>query len=176
MAYSLLPAQLLTCDSQLSHKEGHSRLPLPPPRGEQHHGVSNNGENKQDPESYQLLSLWETKQHKTSVPVRTKVLYRTQGQASLLQCLPLGLKSSLSKLYSQENRGTVVLVYSDGSVTWCNLFKKSIWKYMSRDKRMSIYSLAKQLFKSVWKNSRCAKEYYSSKDMDIYCKNKLEFV
>lgn len=77
-AYSLPPAQLLTCDSQLSHKKGHSWLLLPPPRREQHHRVSNNGENKQDPQSYQLFSLWETKQHKTSVLVRTRVLYRMQ--------------------------------------------------------------------------------------------------
>lgn len=55
-------------------------------------------------------------------------------------------------------------------------FKKSIWKYMSRDNKMYIYSLAKQLFKSMWKNSRCAKEYYDSKDVDIYCKNKLLIV
>ena len=41
--------QLLTCDGQLSHKKGHSRLPLPPPRREQHNGISNNGENKEDP-------------------------------------------------------------------------------------------------------------------------------
>ena len=49
--------QLLTCDGQLSHKKGHSRLPLPPPRREQHNGISNNGENKEDPQSYQRLSL-----------------------------------------------------------------------------------------------------------------------
>ena len=49
--------KLLTCDGQLSHKKGHSRLPLPPPCREQHKGVSNNGENKEDPQSHQLLSL-----------------------------------------------------------------------------------------------------------------------
>lgn len=46
-----------SCDGQLSHEEGHSRLPLPPPCREQHDGISNNGENKEDPQSYQLLSL-----------------------------------------------------------------------------------------------------------------------
>lgn len=71
------PARFLTCDGQLSHKEGHSRLPLPPPRGEQHDGVSDNGDNEEDPQSYQLLGLWETKQHKTAVP------HRIEAQASV---------------------------------------------------------------------------------------------
>lgn len=52
--------QSLTRDGQLSHKEGHSGLSFPSPCGEQHNSVSHNGEDKQDPQGYQLFRLKET--------------------------------------------------------------------------------------------------------------------
>lgn len=57
--------QLLTCDGQLSHKEGHSGLSFSSPCGEQHDRVSHNSEDKQDPQGYQLLCLQYTGQLET---------------------------------------------------------------------------------------------------------------
>ena len=98
-----------------------------------------------------------------------------KAQALVLKCLPSGLLSPPVKaLLSREQRHSGPYLY------WqqCKLMqplKRSIWKYMSRDKNVYTVFLPSN-FKPMWKNSKFEKDHYNHKDVHIYCKKKLEIV
>lgn len=97
------PAQRPTCHRQLGHEEGHPRLPLPPPRGKQHSGVSHHGEDKEDPQRDQLLGL-KRERHKP-VTWGTQGLCRTQGSGFGAGRSSFWPHVPLSKLHPPETEG-----------------------------------------------------------------------